>query len=36
MENDWIQCKVENRKFHGAGGPQNLIDIINVFIEWQK
>lgn len=35
-EHDWIQCKVENHKFHAAGGPQNLIDIINVFIEWKN
>lgn len=36
MENDWIQCNVENCKFYGAGGPQNLIDIINIFIEWKN
>lgn len=35
-ENDWIQCKVENYKFQGAGGPKNLTDIIHVFIEWQN
>jgi len=35
-ENDWIQCNVENYKFHGAGGPQNLMDIINVFLVWQN
>lgn len=35
-ENNWMQCSVEDHKFHGSGGPQNLIDIINVFIEWKN
>lgn len=35
-ENNWIQCQVKNGKFIGASGPQNLSDIIRVFINWQN
>ncbi len=33
-ERDWMHCKVENKVFHGYGGPQNLIEILNVFRSW--
>jgi len=32
--NDWIVCKVKNRKFDAAGGPKNLDEIITIFKEW--
>ena len=35
-ESEWIVCKVENNKFIGAGGPQKLNGIINIFIDWVK
>jgi hypothetical protein len=35
-ESEWIVCKVENNKFIGAGGPQKLNRIINIFIDWVK
>lgn len=35
-DNNWIQCNVKNGKFIGAGGPNNLIDIINIFITWKN
>ena len=34
-ENNWVQCSVKNGKFQGAGGPKNLIDIIQIFISWK-
>ncbi|MBU0705984.1 immunity 53 family protein [Patescibacteria group bacterium] len=33
-ENDWIICKIEKYIFKGAGGPQNLDEIIGVFRNW--
>ena len=33
-EEDWIQCKVENGKFIGAGDQTKLSQIISVFREW--
>ena len=33
-ENDWISCFVEQDIFKGYGGPQNLLEILNVFLEW--
>ena len=35
-ENDWMQCEVKNKQFHGYGGPTNLIEIINCFLNWAK
>jgi hypothetical protein len=34
-ENNWIQCEVKDGKFKGSGGPQNLSDIIKIFISWK-
>ncbi len=33
-ENDWFQCFLRNGKFEGAGGPTNLVSILQVFKEW--
>lgn len=30
----WLVCKVEDSRFTGAGGPQDLVSIIEVFREW--
>ena len=35
-EDDWYQCFLRDGKFEGAGGPSNLIDILNIFEEWAK
>jgi len=35
-ESKWIVCKVENNKFIGAGGPQQLNEVLNIFIDWVK
>lgn len=33
-ERDWIRCWVEDTKFHGAGGPQKLEEILRIFLNW--
>ena len=33
-EHDWIHCKLEDRRFRGAGGPKNLQEILEVFRSW--
>ena len=35
-ESDWIDCSVKNRKYQGAGGSFNLLEILNVFREWAE
>jgi len=35
-ENDWIHCKVEDNTFKGYGGPDNLEEILKVFINWVR
>lgn len=33
-EDDWIDCRVEKAQFRGAGGPENLGELIAVFRSW--
>ncbi len=33
-EDNWIHCWVDKNQFLGAGGPQNLDDILESFISW--
>ena len=33
-EHDWIYCFIEDKKFKGAGGPTNLIEILEIFRNW--
>jgi hypothetical protein len=33
-EDDWIFCKVEDKSFIGCGGPDNLAEILEIFIAW--
>jgi hypothetical protein len=33
-ENDWILCRKDGFKFQGDGGPENLEEIIQVFLTW--
>ena len=33
-ENDWIICKVEEGNFQGYGGPHNLVEILEIFLDW--
>jgi hypothetical protein len=32
--NEWLICKIEDRKFVGYGGPRKLEEMINVFLSW--
>ena len=32
----WIHCKVENKKFVGAGGIGNLEELFEVFLIWSE
>jgi len=33
-DSDWIRCKVEQEKFMGAGGANNLTELLRVFLSW--
>jgi hypothetical protein len=35
-ELDWIRCWVEGSTFNGAGGPQKLEEILQVFLNWTR
>ena len=34
--NNWFHCRVRNSTFEGAGGPFNLTDLIETFLEWAR
>jgi len=31
---NWIRCKVEQEQFIGAGGAENLTELLRVFLSW--
>lgn len=33
---DWTRCRVENSKFRAWGGPNNLVHMLTVFLEWKS
>jgi len=33
-DQDWINCKVMDRQFVGAGGPGNLVEILSILRSW--
>ena len=33
-EFDWVECRVGDKEFHGAGGPHNLEELLRVFRDW--
>lgn len=33
---DWTECRLREGRFEGAGGPGNLIELIEVFRTWVK
>jgi hypothetical protein len=33
-ETDWVHASREGEKFHVFGGPSNLEEMINLFLEW--
>ncbi|WP_417794393.1 immunity 53 family protein [Terasakiella pusilla] len=35
-ENDWIICMVDKNCFQGYGGPCNLNDLLETFLDWAE
>ena len=35
-QQDWIRCRVKNKKFEGFGGPSNLEEIVDAFLRWAR
>ena len=35
-EHDWVHCVVEGRKFKGSCGPQNLNELLIIFLNWAE
>lgn len=35
-EDSWVSCRVEEMVFLGDGGSENLVDIIQTFVEWMQ
>jgi hypothetical protein len=33
-ERNWITCWTKDSTFQGAGGPQNLVEILETFLSW--
>jgi hypothetical protein len=33
---DWLMCRVQNNTFEGAGGPRQLAEIIETFLNWAE
>lgn len=33
-DKDWIDCFVKDKKFQGAGGSCNLLEILTIFQDW--
>jgi len=30
-DTDWVHCSISNKEFQGAGGPENLDEILQIF-----
>ena len=35
-EHDWISYRLEDMKFRGFGGPQNLTELLAIFLDWAE
>ena len=35
-ERDWIVCRLREGRFEGFGGPRNLEEILEVFLQWAE
>lgn len=33
---DWYLCEVKNYKFYGSCGPENLDEVITIFLNWAE
>ncbi len=32
----WLRCWVADQSFHAAGGPEQLEEILHIFLDWAK
>ena len=32
---DWLDCRVEEKRFQGRGGPRKLEEILEIFMRWK-
>ena len=35
-DDDWIHCEVKDARFKGACGAENLIELLEIFLDWAK
>jgi hypothetical protein len=35
-ESNWLTCRVRDKQFEGFGGPENLVEIMDVFRIWSE
>ena len=35
-ESDWLNCKIKDRVFEGAGDPSKLETILGIFLDWAR
>jgi hypothetical protein len=35
-ENDWVACRLKDRRFYGDGGPGNLEELLTIFLDWAE
>ena len=35
-EQNWYRCWIEDKKWNGVGGPQNLEAMLQIFLDWAK
>jgi hypothetical protein len=33
-QHNWVMCQVVNEQFQGAGGPSNLVELLEIFRDW--
>lgn len=36
QEDDWVQCKKNETKFDGFGGPRKLEELLGIFLAWAE
>ena len=35
-DDDWVSCRVEEGRFQGRCGPENLSEILQIFVVWVR
>lgn len=33
-DNNWVAYRIEEARFRGFGGPKNLEELLNIFLDW--